>query len=383
MRTTPLFKPVGVACMLSMARSHRAGANHPRKKSMVISLADERTILAHPCMSPMHPQGLQRRAVYFLLCRFAIRAGDELHKLVRDEFIFDRDEMGQCVCYDERLSKNYNVSLKPYQDERFRAPVIEHDEDVVSTLESLIHHLLVSGSFLFYQCIDSPRTYAWYSTQRVAARRLTAKCARSASKGDYNGNRAKETAKFKKVIVGGEDGEDDYSPSKKTRTVDQDENIVSSVANGRTIPFLNTSSDPYRYEKELPCFPLGIIKSAKEKGLTMEDLIGPVNNFICVPLQEVSRSAEAVHSNEWNLQDLAGTEYKFVRVSNEIVPTTKEIEIPSAAKVIENGQTDATQTPMQIDTTPGVGSGTNEMTDDWLDEVDWNMWDDRTYSQQM
>ncbi|CAM6089057.1 unnamed protein product [Calypogeia fissa] len=130
--------------------------------------------------------------------------------------------------------------------------------------------------------------------------------------------------------------------------------------------------------QELPRFPVGIIKSTEEKGLTMEDLIGPVNNFVCVPLQEVSQSAEAVHSNEWNLRDLAGTDYKFVRVSNVIVPGTKEIEIakPNAAKVTENGQTDATQTPMQIDTTPGVGSGTNAMTDDWLDEVDWNMWDD-------
>ncbi|CAM6116860.1 unnamed protein product [Calypogeia fissa] len=31
---------------------------------------------------------------------------------------------------------------------------------------------------------------------------------------------------------------------------------------------------------------------------------------------------------------------------------------------------------MQIDTTPGVGFGTNVITDDWLDEMDWNMWDD-------
>ncbi|CAM6116864.1 unnamed protein product [Calypogeia fissa] len=105
MRNSPLFKPIGIACMLSMARSRKAGANHLRKKLTVISLADERTILAHSCMSPMHPRGLQRHAVHFLSCRFAIQAGDELHKLVRDEFIFDRDEMGRYVRYDERLSK--------------------------------------------------------------------------------------------------------------------------------------------------------------------------------------------------------------------------------------------------------------------------------------
>ncbi|CAM6116862.1 unnamed protein product [Calypogeia fissa] len=150
--------------------------------------------------------------------------------------------------------------------------------------------------------ITGHKSHGAYNCSIEAKIRAAAKCARSTSKGDYNGNRAKETEKFKKVVVGGEDGEGDSSPTKNlTQTVNQDENIVSGVANGRTIPFLKTSSDPYRHEKELPHFPLGIIKSAGEKGLTMEDLIEPVNNFVRVPLQEVSQSAEAMQSNEWNL----------------------------------------------------------------------------------
>ncbi|CAM6083274.1 unnamed protein product [Calypogeia fissa] len=173
MRTSPLFKSVSVLCVLAMQRSKLAGANLPRKKAAIITLSDEHTILSHRCTARDHPRGLQRRAVYYLLCRFEIRGGQELYKLDKCEFQFGCDDGGKFVRYDERLSKNYKVSLEWYQDEHFCPALTIHEPDMVGTLQELIDHLPVSGTFLFYQCIDSPRSHAWYSTLRVSAKKLT------------------------------------------------------------------------------------------------------------------------------------------------------------------------------------------------------------------
>lgn len=97
MRSSPLFKQVGVSCVLAMERSRRAGANQPRKKAVVISLADEGSILSHPCTSALHPRGLQRRAVFYLLCCFAIRGGTKLYNLGKEESRFGEDEAGRYV----------------------------------------------------------------------------------------------------------------------------------------------------------------------------------------------------------------------------------------------------------------------------------------------
>ncbi|CAM6098604.1 unnamed protein product [Calypogeia fissa] len=97
-----------------MKRSTIAGANKAWKKATVISLTSEEVILSHFCTSRSHPRGLQRRAVYYLLCRFAIRGGIELHNLVKEDFEFGANDAGKFVRYDERLSKNYKVSMKRY-----------------------------------------------------------------------------------------------------------------------------------------------------------------------------------------------------------------------------------------------------------------------------
>lgn len=138
MRTSPLFKQVDVSCVLAMECSRRAGANQARKKAAVIPLADEYNILSHSCTCVSHPRGLQRRAVFYLLCRFAIHGVAELYNLGKQEFKFGEGKAGMFVQYDERLSKNYKVSLDQYQDEHFRAAVIEHDQDMVTTLQALI-----------------------------------------------------------------------------------------------------------------------------------------------------------------------------------------------------------------------------------------------------
>lgn len=49
--SSPLFKHVCVACVLSMKRSRNKGINKPRKKCSIVTIEDERMILAHACMS--------------------------------------------------------------------------------------------------------------------------------------------------------------------------------------------------------------------------------------------------------------------------------------------------------------------------------------------
>lgn len=172
MRSSPLSKPVAVACVLAMERSRKAGANLPRKKASVITFADEAIILAHLSTSVSHSRGLQRRAGLFLLNRFCIRGGKELYNLLKSDFIFGADVRGDFVKYDERLSKNYRVSMDRYQEEHFWPAMTNYDLDVIETLKMLIHHLPVSATFLFYQCIDHPRTHAWYSTSRLGEKTL-------------------------------------------------------------------------------------------------------------------------------------------------------------------------------------------------------------------
>lgn len=71
------------------------------------------------------------------------------------------------------LSKNYRVSLNRYQEELFRPAITSRDLDMVKTMDRLMFHLPILGTFLFYQPIDNPRTHAWYSTLRVSVKRLT------------------------------------------------------------------------------------------------------------------------------------------------------------------------------------------------------------------
>lgn len=96
-----------------------------------------------------------------------------LSNLWKKEFKFGEDETGRFVQYNDRLSKNYNVSLDQYQDEHFRLAVIEHDQDMVATLKAPVDHLPVSGTFLFYQPIDNPRMHTWNSMLFVSAKKLT------------------------------------------------------------------------------------------------------------------------------------------------------------------------------------------------------------------
>ncbi|CAM6095241.1 unnamed protein product [Calypogeia fissa] len=72
-------------------------ANLPRKKAAIITLSDEQTIMSHRCIARDHLRGLQRRVVYYLLCRFAIRGGQELYKLDKCEFQFGCDDGGKFV----------------------------------------------------------------------------------------------------------------------------------------------------------------------------------------------------------------------------------------------------------------------------------------------
>lgn len=52
----------------------------------------------------------------------------------------------------------------------FLPHVKEHYLDMVQTIAELISHFLVSGAFLFYQCIGSPHSHAWYCTLRMFAK---------------------------------------------------------------------------------------------------------------------------------------------------------------------------------------------------------------------
>lgn len=72
MRTCPMFAPVVTACVLAMKKSRAAGVNVKRKKAAVITLQDEAVILADVSTNPLCPRGLQRRTLYYLLCRFAM-----------------------------------------------------------------------------------------------------------------------------------------------------------------------------------------------------------------------------------------------------------------------------------------------------------------------
>lgn len=47
-----------------------------------------------------------------------------------------------------------------------------HEPDVVETFGCFFQHLPVNAMWLFYQCIDSPRTQAWHSTHRVGVKKL-------------------------------------------------------------------------------------------------------------------------------------------------------------------------------------------------------------------
>jgi hypothetical protein len=176
LKDSAVFKLVGRACVATMRRSRDAGANLPRKKSSVISLADESVILNHACTAKTNARGLQRRAAFYLLSRFCIRGGAELYNLLAIDFMFGQDEVGQYVRYDERLSKNYKISMERYQEEHFRPSITEHDLDVVVTMELLISHLPekvnTPSKFLFYQAIDNPRSNAWFSSSRVSSRNL-------------------------------------------------------------------------------------------------------------------------------------------------------------------------------------------------------------------
>lgn len=111
--------------------------------------------------------------MYYLLCRFGIRGGRELYNLGRHEFSFGTNEAGRFLRFDERLSKNCHVNLQRFQEEHFRPTVMEHDVDMILTIQLLIDHLPVSGTFLFYQCIDNPETHAWFLTNHVSEKKLT------------------------------------------------------------------------------------------------------------------------------------------------------------------------------------------------------------------
>lgn len=173
MRGCAMFKPVGTACILAMKRIRNLGINIARKKASVISVADEEVILADPCTAAEHSRSLQRRVVFFLLCRFAIKGGEELYKLTLEDFKFGDDSLGRFVSYDERLSKNYKVSLDRYQEEHFRPAVFESDDDVVMSTHTLICHLPELYTCLFHQPIDSPRTKFWYNSSRISIRKLS------------------------------------------------------------------------------------------------------------------------------------------------------------------------------------------------------------------
>lgn len=83
--------------------------------------------------------------------------GKKLYNLGKKEFKIGEDEADRFVQYDERLSKNYKVSLDQYQEEHFCPAITEHDQHIVfKTLKALFEHLPVSHTFLFYQPIDNP-----------------------------------------------------------------------------------------------------------------------------------------------------------------------------------------------------------------------------------
>lgn len=173
MRESVVFKPVATACVLAMKRSRDSGANLKRKKAAVITVADECVILADACTNPLCPRGLQRRAIYFLLCRFGIRGGDELYRLNPADFSFGSNGSGHFVSYNERLSKNYKVTMDCYQEEHFRPEVLEYDVDVVQTLHAMIKRLPPNPVALFQQPIENPRTPVWYNTTRVSVKKLS------------------------------------------------------------------------------------------------------------------------------------------------------------------------------------------------------------------
>lgn len=77
------------------------------------------------------------------------------------------------MVYDERLSKNYKVSLERYQEEHFRPVVFVYDDDVIDTFSTFFCHLLESSTKMFYQVIDNPHTAFWYSSLNVSMKALT------------------------------------------------------------------------------------------------------------------------------------------------------------------------------------------------------------------
>jgi hypothetical protein len=70
----------------SVQRSVREGLGQRVQKSDILSLAEEQTILASPCCSVDHPQGLNNRMRIFCLRIFLIRGQSELRSTSPNQF---------------------------------------------------------------------------------------------------------------------------------------------------------------------------------------------------------------------------------------------------------------------------------------------------------
>jgi hypothetical protein len=125
-------------------------------------------------MGKWYARGLQRRVIYYSNFGYAIRAGIELWNVHFKDFRLCKDEFGPYVCYNERLFKNYKVDMTHFQEEHFKAPLKNYEEDVIDTFKSyLSQHPRCKK--LFLQPIDNPaKTDKWYKTgQNVSKASLT------------------------------------------------------------------------------------------------------------------------------------------------------------------------------------------------------------------
>lgn len=103
---------------------------------------------------------------------FGIRGGKYLHWIVLGDFIFEVDEIGKFVQFDERLSKNYHVSMARYKDKYFRPALKLHEKDV-EMFQTYFFHLPRNNEYLFNHVIDSLRTRVWYAIWRMSDTNLS------------------------------------------------------------------------------------------------------------------------------------------------------------------------------------------------------------------